>query len=131
MSPQEREQPRDRPEPDGPAAGQLKNVETIPPPERDLALALRQAGYGTRKIATRLGRNRKTVRRILERSFPLPEEEPPHSLTAAARVTVLLGEVDGGSLDGFADLDTRPADEAAEQSGTDRHEEESGAGKEE
>jgi len=49
------------------------------------------------------------VRRILERSFPLPPEEPPHSLTAAARVSVLLGDVDGGSLDGFADLDTRAA----------------------
>lgn len=46
------------------------------------------------------------VRRILERDHPLPPEEPPHSLTAASRVNLLLGEVDGGSLDSFADLDT-------------------------
>ena len=96
------------------------------------------ASYGEAALTEAMGRaldhrrfDAYAVRRILERSFPLPEEEPPHSLTAAARVTVLLGEVDGGTLEGFADLDTRPADAAADQSETDRHEEESGVGKEE
>ena len=46
------------------------------------------------------------VRRILERDHPLPDEpEPSTPLTAAARVLVELGDVDGGSLDDYAHLD--------------------------
>jgi hypothetical protein len=49
------------------------------------------------------------VRRLLERdSPPLPEEAVP-PLGNAARATFLLGEVDSGSLDNYADLDrTQP-----------------------
>ncbi len=47
-----------------------------------------------------------TVRRILERDHPLPDEEPEAPLTAAARVLMALGNVDGGSLDDYAHLDT-------------------------
>lgn len=45
------------------------------------------------------------VRRILEREHPLPDEETQAPLTAAARVLVQLGDVDGGSLDDYAHLD--------------------------
>ncbi len=45
------------------------------------------------------------VRRILERDHPLPDEQPEAPLTAAARVLVELGDVDGGSLDDYAHLD--------------------------
>ena len=46
------------------------------------------------------------VRRILEHEHPLPEQEPEAPLTAAARVLMALGEVDGGSLDDYAHLDS-------------------------
>ncbi len=52
------------------------------------------------------------VRRILERENPLPPEEPNTALNASARVLVELGDVDCGSLDDYAHLDTRPADAA-------------------
>lgn len=78
-----------------------------------LRLAARYGEAAFSEAATRAQAYRRfdahAVRRILERRFPLPPEEPPHSLTAAARVSVLLGDVDGGSLDAFADLDTRAA----------------------
>ena len=45
------------------------------------------------------------VRRILDREHPLPDEQPEAPLTAAARVLVELGDVDGGSLDDYAHLD--------------------------
>lgn len=45
------------------------------------------------------------VRRILEREHPLPQEQPEAPLTAAARVLVELGDVDGGTLDDYAHLD--------------------------
>lgn len=51
------------------------------------------------------------VRRLLEREHPLPDEQPHTALSAAARVVAELGEVDPGSLDDYAHLDTRPADE--------------------
>lgn len=57
------------------------------------------------------------VRRILERNQSLPEQEPLPSLTAAARVTLLLGEVDPGTLEDFADLDTRAADLGEQKQG--------------
>jgi hypothetical protein len=52
------------------------------------------------------------VRRILEREHPLPDEEPEAPLTAAARVLLALGNVDGGSLDDYAHIDRTEADEA-------------------
>ena len=45
------------------------------------------------------------VRRILERDHPLPDEHPEAPLTAAARLLVELGDVDGCSLDDYAHLD--------------------------
>ena len=45
------------------------------------------------------------VRRILEREHPLPDEQRSAPLTAAARVLIELGDVDGGSLDDYAHLD--------------------------
>jgi len=51
------------------------------------------------------------VRRILERDHPCVEEEPPPApLTAAARVLVELGDVDSGSLDDYAELDSQASD---------------------
>lgn len=47
----------------------------------------------------------KAVQRILEREHPLPDEEPDTPLSAAARVLLTLGDVDGGSLDDYAHLD--------------------------
>jgi hypothetical protein len=47
----------------------------------------------------------KAVQRILEREHPLPDEEPDAPLSAAARVLLTLGDVDGGSLDDYAHLD--------------------------
>jgi len=55
------------------------------------------------------------VRRILERDYPLPENEPETPLTAAARALVELGDVDGGSLDDYAHLDA-PAEDVPEDS---------------
>lgn len=46
------------------------------------------------------------VRRILEHEHPLPDEEPEAPLSAAARVLMTLGNVDGGSLDDYAHLDS-------------------------
>lgn len=46
------------------------------------------------------------VRRILEREHPLPDEEPEAPLTAAARVLLALGNVEEGSLDDYAHLDS-------------------------
>jgi transposase len=46
------------------------------------------------------------VRRLLERDHRLPENEPKTSLTAAARVMHELGEVESGSLDDYAHLDS-------------------------
>ncbi len=46
------------------------------------------------------------IRRILEHEHPLPPEEPEAPLTAAARVLMKLGNVDGGSLDDYAHLDS-------------------------
>lgn len=46
------------------------------------------------------------VRRILEHDHPLPEQEPEAPLSAAARVLMTLGNVDGGSLDDYAHLDS-------------------------
>jgi transposase len=53
-----------------------------------------------------------SIARILERAHPLPEgQEPIAPVGAEARVLTLLGEVDSGSLDGYADLDrTAPTD---------------------
>jgi transposase len=46
------------------------------------------------------------IARILERDHPLPQgQEPIPPVGAEARVLTLLGEVDPGSLDDFADLD--------------------------
>jgi transposase len=50
------------------------------------------------------------VRRILERENPIPDDEPESPLTAAARVLIALGNVDGGSLDDYAHLDTQEPD---------------------
>jgi len=51
--------------------------------------------------------NSHTVRRILEREHPLPpQREPITALHNAARVLLQLGEVDSGSLDDYAHLDT-------------------------
>ena len=52
------------------------------------------------------------VRRILERDHPCVEEEVPQQapLTAAARVLVELGDVDSGSLDDYAHLDSQPSE---------------------
>jgi len=46
------------------------------------------------------------VRRILEHEHPLPDEEPEAPLTAAARVLMTLGNIDSGSLDDYAHLDS-------------------------
>jgi hypothetical protein len=46
------------------------------------------------------------VRRILEQSHPLPIPEPKPGLTTEARVLGELGDVDGGTLDDYARLDT-------------------------
>jgi transposase len=47
------------------------------------------------------------VRRLLERDHPLPQAGPPIlPVGEAARVCALLGEVDPGSLQGYAHLDT-------------------------
>ncbi len=49
------------------------------------------------------------VRRLLEREHPLRDSTPPVlPVGNAARVQALLGEVDSGSLDGYAHLDTAP-----------------------
>jgi transposase len=45
------------------------------------------------------------IKRILETDHPLPDEEPEAPLTAAARVLVELGDVDGGSIDDYAHFD--------------------------
>jgi transposase len=46
------------------------------------------------------------IARILEREHPLPEgQEPIAPVGAEARVLTLLGEVESGSLEGYADLD--------------------------
>lgn len=53
------------------------------------------------------------VRRVLERDFPTPDDEPEQlPLTAAARVLVEFGEVDSGSLDDYAFLDSQTDDAA-------------------
>jgi transposase len=62
------------------------------------------------------------VRRILEHEHPLPDEEPEAPLTATARVLLTLGNVDGGSLDDYAHLDsdgvtTTTADESNNNDG--------------
>lgn len=46
------------------------------------------------------------VRRILELEHPLPDEHPEAPLTAAARVLMAIGDVDGGTLDDYAHLDS-------------------------
>jgi transposase len=51
------------------------------------------------------------VRRILERDYPLPPVEPRSALGATARVLMELGEVDSGSLDDYAYLDSVDPDE--------------------
>lgn len=53
------------------------------------------------------------VRRLLERDYPLPDDEPVAPLNAAARVLLQLGEVDPGSLDDYAHLDAEPSAEPA------------------
>jgi len=47
------------------------------------------------------------VKRILEREHPLPPEEPRTALCAESRVLMELGDVDPGSLDDYAHLDTQ------------------------
>lgn len=48
------------------------------------------------------------VRRILERDFPMTDDAPnPTPLTDAARAIAALGDVDPGSLDEYAHLDTQ------------------------
>jgi len=51
------------------------------------------------------------VRRILERTFPMPDEEPAVPLGATSRVLAELGDVDSGSLDDYAHLDTDEPEE--------------------
>lgn len=61
--------------------------------------ALRAQGYGAFHV--------ETVRRILEREHPLADEERPvPPARAADRVQLALGDVDGGSLDAYGELDT-------------------------
>lgn len=59
--------------------------------------------------ATRSQENRRftfhSVKRLLERDAPLPEDEPIAPVGADARALVLLGDVESGSLDDYAELD--------------------------
>lgn len=52
------------------------------------------------------------VRRILEQSGAMPADEPIPPLTASARAVALLGDIDSGSLDDYAQLED--ADDAQE-----------------
>jgi transposase len=58
------------------------------------------------------------VRRILEHDFPLPDEEPIRGLQSQARLLLALGEVESGSLDDYAYLDSTPSHQADSQSQT-------------
>jgi transposase len=58
------------------------------------------------------------VKRILERDFPLPDEEPIRGLQSQARLLLALGEVESGSLDDYAYLDSTPSHQPAPQSQT-------------
>lgn len=52
------------------------------------------------------------VRRILERDFPLPDDEPIQGLHSQARLLLALGDVESGSLDDYAYLDSSPSHQA-------------------
>ena len=72
------------------------------------------------EVATRVQAYRRfdaqAVRRILDNEHPLPPEEPPIALHAAAQVMMELGNVDPGSLDDYAHLDTQaPATEPGKE----------------
>ncbi len=54
------------------------------------------------------------VRRILERLNPLPDEEPEYTSMAESRAIAELGDVDGGSLDDYSDLDAKASDDHEE-----------------
>jgi len=49
--------------------------------------------------------NAHVIRRILEKDHPLPPQEPLLPPGAAAKAAMILGDVDSGSLDDYADLD--------------------------
>jgi transposase len=55
------------------------------------------------------------VRRILERDHPLQHDEPASPLNASARAVAQLGDVDCGSLDEYAHLDSEPSSDTGEQ----------------
>jgi len=55
------------------------------------------------------------VKRILEREHPLPPEEPQTALCSEARVLMELGDVDPGSLNDYAHLDTQAPDSQPEK----------------
>lgn len=57
------------------------------------------------------------VKRILERDHPLPEGDLPIFPQNGARAAVLLGEVDGGSIDNYSHFDTLEALEEEEEGG--------------
>lgn len=74
-----------------------------------LALADRYGDEAFVTAATAAQENRRfgvhPVQRLLERGAPPPEEEPIPPVGADARALVLLGEVESGSLDDYAELD--------------------------
>ncbi len=74
-----------------------------------LALADRYGDAAFLAAATRAQEHRRfgvhSVRRLLERDAPPPPEEPIPPVGADARAVALLGDVDPGSLDDYADLD--------------------------
>ena len=78
-----------------------------------LRLADRYGDQAFREAATRAQTFRRfdahAVSRLLERAHPLPPEEATPGLNAGARVLLEIGEVDGGSLDDYAHLDSAPS----------------------
>lgn len=69
------------------------------------------------RAQTRRRHDAHAVRRLLERDHPLPDEQPQTALHSAARVLAELGDVDCGSLDDYAHLDTRPSDSLDDEQG--------------
>lgn len=73
--------------------------------------ALRAQGHGAFNV--------ETVRRLLERAHPLVDEEVLPPAKSADRVQLTLGDVDGGDLDAYADLDTAAGEDGDDDGGGD------------
>lgn len=80
-----------------------------------LGLASQYGDAAFLAAATRAQENRRftfhSVKRVLERGGPPLEEEPIAPVGADARALVLLGDVESGSLDDYAEFDAEDDDE--------------------